>query len=65
MILLVADMNEIKGNPTAVPTGVIIEARLDKGMGPIGSLIVKRGKHKSRGFFRDRRWIWQNKVHKR
>ena len=43
MILLVADMNEIKGNPTAVPTGVIIEARLDKGMGPIGSLIVKRG----------------------
>ncbi|MCD4670861.1 MAG: translation initiation factor IF-2, partial [Actinomycetia bacterium] len=46
MILLVADMNEIKGNPTAVGTGIIIEARLDKGMGAIGSLIVKRGKIK-------------------
>lgn len=43
MVLLVADMNEIKGNPSAVGTGIIIEARLDKGMGAIGSLIVKRG----------------------
>ncbi len=46
MILLVADMNEIKGNPSAVGTGIIIEARLDKGMGAIASLIVKRGKIK-------------------
>jgi len=46
MILLVADMQDLKGNPDAVATGIIIESRLDKGMGPIGSLIVKRGKIK-------------------
>jgi len=46
MILLVADMQEIKGNPYAVATGIIIESRLDKGMGAVGSLIVKRGKIK-------------------
>ncbi len=46
MVLLVADMNEIKGNPTAVGMGIIIESRLDKGMGAIGTLIVKRGKIK-------------------
>ncbi|MFC2159632.1 translation initiation factor IF-2, partial [Actinomycetota bacterium] len=46
MILLVADMNEIKGNPTAVGMGIIIESRLDKGMGAIGTLVVKRGKIK-------------------
>ncbi len=46
MILLVADMNEIKGNPTAVGTGVIIESRMEKGMGAVGSVIVKRGKIK-------------------
>ena len=46
MVLLVADMNEIKGNPTAVGMGIIIESRLDKGMGAIGTLVVKRGKIK-------------------
>ncbi len=44
MILLVADLNEIKGNPNAQGTGVIIESRLDKGLGPIGTVIVERGK---------------------
>ena len=43
MVVLVTDMTEIKGNPTAVGMGIIIEARLDKGMGAIGTLIVKRG----------------------
>ncbi|MES0340802.1 MAG: translation initiation factor IF-2, partial [Candidatus Humimicrobiaceae bacterium] len=46
MVLLVTDMNEIKGNPTAVGMGIIIESRLDKGMGAIGTLVVKRGKIK-------------------
>jgi len=46
MILLVADINEIKGNPTAVGTGVIIESRMKKGMGAVGSVIIKRGKIK-------------------
>jgi translation initiation factor IF-2 len=44
MILLVADLNEIKGNPGAQGTGVIIESRLDKGLGPVGTVIVERGK---------------------
>ncbi len=43
MILLVTDLNEIKGNPNAEGTGVIIESKLDKGRGPIGTLMVKRG----------------------
>jgi len=46
MILLVADINEIKGNPTAVGTGVIIESKMKKGMGAVGSVIIKRGKIK-------------------
>ncbi|MGM0364977.1 MAG: translation initiation factor IF-2 [Actinomycetota bacterium] len=43
MILLVADMNEIKGNPSAEASAIIIESRLDKRMGPIATVIVKRG----------------------
>jgi len=46
MILLVADLNEIKGNPDAGGTGIIIESRLDRGLGPVGTVIVKRGKLK-------------------
>ncbi|MCX6384779.1 MAG: translation initiation factor IF-2 [Actinobacteria bacterium] len=51
MILLVADMHEIKGNPNAEGYGIIIESRLDKGMGPIGSIIVKRGSIQVGDFF--------------
>ncbi|MCX6346480.1 MAG: translation initiation factor IF-2, partial [Actinobacteria bacterium] len=51
MILLVADMHEIKGNPNAEGYGIIIESRLDKGMGPVGSVIVKRGSIKVGDFF--------------
>ncbi|MCE5329645.1 translation initiation factor IF-2, partial [bacterium] len=51
MILLVADMHDIKGNPSAEGYGIIIESRLDKGMGPIGSVIVKRGSVKVGDFF--------------
>ncbi|MEI7615940.1 MAG: EF-Tu/IF-2/RF-3 family GTPase, partial [Actinomycetota bacterium] len=41
----------IKGNPDAEGYGIIIESRLDKGMGPIGSVIVKRGSIKVGDFF--------------
>ena len=44
MILLVADLNEIRGNPSSEGTGIIIESRLDRGLGPVGTVIVKRGK---------------------
>jgi translation initiation factor IF-2 len=46
MILLVADLNEVRGNPNSEGTGIIIESRLDKGMGPVGTVVVKRGKLK-------------------
>ncbi len=51
MILLVADMNEIKGNPNAEGFGIIIESRLDKGLGPVGSIIIKRGSINIGDFF--------------
>ncbi len=51
MILLVADMNEIKGNPSAEGIGIIIESKLDKNFGPIGTVLVKRGSIKVGDFF--------------
>ncbi|ARP51187.1 MULTISPECIES: translation initiation factor IF-2 [Caproicibacterium] len=43
MILLVADMKELKANPNRPAKGVIIEARLDKGRGPIATMLVQNG----------------------
>lgn len=42
-VLLEAEMQELKADPSASPTGVVIEARLDKGKGPVATLIVKDG----------------------
>lgn len=42
-VLLEAEMQELKGNPDAQPEGVVIEARLDKGKGPVATVIVKDG----------------------
>ncbi len=43
MVLLVADMQELKANPKKQSKGVVIEARLDKAKGPIASVLVQRG----------------------
>ena len=43
MVLLVADMKELKANPRKQAKGTIIEARLDKAKGPIASMLVQRG----------------------
>ena len=43
MVLLVADMKELKANPNKQAKGAVIEARLDKSKGPIASLLVQRG----------------------
>jgi translation initiation factor IF-2 len=51
MILLVADMNEIRGNPAVEGSGFIIESRLDKGFGSVGTVLVKRGTIKVGDFF--------------
>ena len=43
MILLVADVKELKANPRKQAKGTVIEARLDKSKGPIASMLVQRG----------------------
>ncbi len=46
-ILLVAEVLELKANPDRSARGVVIEARLDKGRGPISTLLVQNGTLKS------------------
>lgn len=42
-ILLVAEMQELKANPDRTAKGTVIEAKLDKGRGPIATLLVQNG----------------------
>ncbi|HHU51904.1 MAG TPA: translation initiation factor IF-2 [Firmicutes bacterium] len=43
MILLVAEIKEFKANPNRPAMGVIIESKLDKGRGPVATVLVKNG----------------------
>jgi len=43
MILLVAEMADLKANPEAQADGVVIEGRMDKQRGPLGTLLVQEG----------------------
>jgi len=43
MILLVAEMNEFKVNPDRLARGTVIEAELDKGRGPVATVLVQNG----------------------
>ena len=43
MVLLVAEMKELKANPKREARGVIIEAQLDKGRGPVATVLVQSG----------------------
>lgn len=43
MILLVAEMQELKANPNRKAMGTIIEAKLDKGRGPVATVLVQKG----------------------
>lgn len=42
-VLLVAEMKELKANPHRLAKGAVIEARLDKGRGPIATILVQNG----------------------
>ncbi len=42
-VVLVADMLELKANPDRAAKGIVIEARLDKGRGPIATVLVQNG----------------------
>lgn len=46
-LLLVADMEELKANPDVPASGTVIEAKLDKGRGPVATLLVQQGTLKS------------------
>ena len=43
MVLLVADMKELKANPNKQAKGVVIEAKLDKSKGAVATMLVQRG----------------------
>ena len=43
MVLLVADMKELKANPNRMAKGTVIEARVDKGKGPVATVLVQNG----------------------
>ena len=43
MVLLTADMLELKADPTRQAKGTVIEAKLDKNRGPVATLLVQRG----------------------
>jgi len=43
MILLVADLGELKATPERPATGVVLEAKLDRGRGPVATVLVQNG----------------------
>ena len=43
MVILVSEMKELKANPNQKASGIVIEAKLDKGRGPIATVLVQNG----------------------
>ncbi|MBU2595484.1 translation initiation factor IF-2 [Patescibacteria group bacterium] len=43
VLLLVTDMNELKGDPTGLARGLVIESRMHKGSGPLSSILIQKG----------------------
>ena len=43
MLLLVAEMEELKSNPNRPARGTVIDARLDKGRGPLATVLIQKG----------------------
>jgi translation initiation factor IF-2 len=43
MILLVADLQQVKANPSRLATGTVLEGRLDRGRGPVAKILVQNG----------------------
>ena len=43
MILLTAEVMELKANPNRMARGIVLEAQLDKGRGPVASVLVQKG----------------------
>jgi translation initiation factor IF-2 len=51
MILLVADMQELNANPSRTAVATVLEARLDKGRGPVATVLVRNGSLNTGDFF--------------
>ena len=51
MILLVADMRELRANPGAVASGTVLESRVDRGRGPVATVLVQNGTLSAGDFF--------------
>jgi translation initiation factor IF-2 len=43
MILLVADLRDLKANPKALASGTVLESRMDRGRGPVATVLVQNG----------------------
>jgi translation initiation factor IF-2 len=50
-LLLVADLRELKANPDAPATGTVLESRVDKGRGPVATILVQNGTLNAGDFF--------------
>jgi len=50
-ILLVADLRELKANPDAPASGTVLESRVDKGRGPVATVLVQNGTLNAGDFF--------------
>jgi len=50
-ILLVADLRELKANPDAPASGTVLESRVDKGRGPVATILVQNGTLRPGDFF--------------
>ncbi|MFL6417230.1 MAG: translation initiation factor IF-2 [Bryobacteraceae bacterium] len=51
MILLLADLQDLKANPLRPAIGTVLEAKLDKGRGPVATMLVRNGTLRTGDFF--------------
>jgi translation initiation factor IF-2 len=51
IILLVADLRELRANPDAPASGTVLESRVDKGRGPVATVLVQNGTLRTGDFF--------------
>jgi translation initiation factor IF-2 len=51
MILLVADLRELRANPEAPASGTVLESRVDRGRGPVATVLVQNGTLHTGDFF--------------
>ena len=65
MILLTADLQELKATPGRAASGLVLEAKLDRGRGPVGTILVQNGTlHAGDNFVVGQR-LWQSSRHVR